>query len=83
MSIFFWIVFGLITGVIANILDPHPDKGGWLGAIMLGILGSLLGGFLGNMVFGIGISGFNFPSFAVAVLGSLLLLFLGRAFSRA
>lgn len=83
MSIFFWILFGLITGVIANIIDPYPAKGGWLGAIVLGILGAMLGGFLGNMIFGIGISGFNFPSFAVAVLGALLLLFLGRAFSRA
>lgn len=83
MNILSWIIFGLITGLIANIIDPYPEKGGLLGAVILGILGAILGGFLGNIVFGIGISGFNFPSFAVAVLGSLVLLFIGRAFGRA
>ncbi len=78
-----WLVFGIIVGVIANIIDPHPARGGWLGAIVLGILGAILGGFIGNMIFGVGITGFNFPSFGVAVLGALLLLFLGRAFGRA
>lgn len=83
MNIVFWIIFGLLTGIIANIIDPHPQKGDWLGAMILGILGAILGGFLGNIVFGIGISGFNFPSFAVAVLGSLFLLFISRAFGKA
>lgn len=83
MNLIFWIVFGLIVGVIANLIDPEPAEGGWLGAMILGILGAMLGGFLGNMVFGIGISGFNFPSLAVAVLGALFLLFVGKAFGRA
>lgn len=83
MNIISWIIFGIIVGSIANIIDPHPSEGGWVGAVVLGILGAILGGFLGNMVFGIGISGFNFPSLAVAVLGALFLLFIGRAFGRA
>lgn len=62
-------------------IDPRPSEGGLLGAIILGIVGAMVGGFLGGLVFGVGISGFNFPSFAVAVLGSLLLLFVGRALS--
>lgn len=83
MTIFSWILFGLITGIVANLIDPYPERGGVLGAMVLGILGAVLGGFLGNLIFGIGIAGFNFTSLAVAVLGSLLLLFLGRAFGRA
>lgn len=83
MNLLAWVIFGLITGIVANIIDPYPARGGLLGAIVLGILGAILGGFLGNLVFGMGITGFNFPSFAVAVLGSLLLLFIGRAFGRA
>ena len=83
MNFFAWILFGLITGLLANIIDPYPAKGGLLGAMLLGIAGAVLGGFLGNMIFGLGVTGFNFPSFAVAVLGSLLLLFVGRAFGRA
>lgn len=79
MDILSWLVFGLIAGVFAELLDPHPASGGILGAIILGILGSLVGGFVGNLVFGIGVTGFNLTSFVVAVAGSLLLLFLSRA----
>ncbi len=78
MNIMFWIVFGLIVGVVANLIDPEPEEGGWMGVIILGILGAMLGGFFGNMVFGIGISGLNFSSLAIAVLGSLFLLFVGK-----
>jgi uncharacterized membrane protein YeaQ/YmgE (transglycosylase-associated protein family) len=82
MSVLAWIVFGLIAGIIANMVDPRPASGGLLGAIVLGIAGALVGGFLANLVFGLTVSGFNFTSFAIAVLGSLLLLFVGRAFTR-
>jgi uncharacterized membrane protein YeaQ/YmgE (transglycosylase-associated protein family) len=82
MSVLAWIVFGLIAGIIANMVDPRPASGGLLGAIVLGIAGALVGGFLANLVFGISVTGFNFTSFAIAVLGSLLLLFVGRAFTR-
>lgn len=82
MNIIAWIVFGLIVGVIANYIDPRPAKGGLLGAILLGILGALLGGFLGSLLFGVGVSGFDLSSFIVAVIGALVLLFIGRAFAR-
>ena len=78
-----WIIFGAMVGIIANIIDPYEAKGGLLGAVILGILGSILGGFLGNMIFGMGITGFNFPSFSIAVLGSLFLLLVGRVFGKA
>lgn len=82
MSILTWIIFGLIVGVIANVLDPATEQGGLLGAIVLGIAGAIVGGILGNLIFGVGVSGFNLSSFVVAVLGSLLLLFIGKVFSR-
>lgn len=78
MSIIAWIVFGLIVGIIANIIDPKPAQGGLLGTIILGILGALIGGFLGSLLFGVGVSGFNLSSFIVAVIGALVLLFIGR-----
>lgn len=83
MNLIAWVLFGLVVGVIANVLDPHPQRGGALGAIILGVVGALVGGFLSTLLFGIGITGFNFTSFAVAVLGSLLLLYLERAFRTA
>ncbi len=79
MSLMSWLAFGSIVGVVANLIDPKPSAGGVLGAIALGIGGALIGGFLGSVVLGIGISGFNLSSFFVAVLGSMLLLLVGRS----
>lgn len=79
MNILVWIIFGLIAGAAANILDPSPSKSGIVGAVVLGVAGALLGGFLANIIFGLSITGFNLTSFVIAILGSLLLLFLGRA----
>jgi uncharacterized membrane protein YeaQ/YmgE (transglycosylase-associated protein family) len=83
MNLVTWVVFGLLVGIVANAIDPAPARGGILGAIVLGIVGAVVGGFLANLMFGVGVSGFDFTSFAVAVLGALLLLFLGRAFRSA
>lgn len=82
MNIIAWVVFGLIVGLIANVIDPSPSQGGLLGSIVLGIVGALVGGFLGDLIFGVGVSGFNIESFMLAVLGSLLILFIGRALTR-
>ena len=83
MNIISWVLFGMIVGVVANAVDPSPNRGGILGSILLGIVGALVGGFLANLLFGISVTGFNLTSFLVAVAGSLLLLFLGRAVRRA
>ena len=83
MEILTWLVFGLIVGTIANIVDPRPSQGGILGAIVLGIVGALVGGFLGSAVFGTGVTGFNIQSFLVSVAGALLVLYIGRMLMRA
>lgn len=82
MNILTWIVFGLIAGTIANLIDPRPSAGGILGSIILGIVGAVVGGFLSSLFFGVGVTGFNIESLIIAILGSLLLLFAQRAFFR-
>lgn len=77
MSIIYWIVFGLIAGSIANFIAPN-SRGGIIGSAILGIIGAVVGGFLGQMFFGVGVTGFNLTSFVVAVIGSLLVLFVSR-----
>lgn len=76
----YFALFGLIAGGIANYIDPHPSSGGILGYIVLGMVGAVVGGYLGSMLFGVGVTGFNISSFIVAILGSLLLLWVGRFF---
>ncbi len=83
MNVISWLIFGMIVGIVANAIDPADNKGGLFGSILLGIVGALVGGFLANLVFGINVTGFNVTSFLVAIAGSLLLLFVGKAMRRA
>ncbi|HSX18979.1 MAG TPA: GlsB/YeaQ/YmgE family stress response membrane protein [Candidatus Saccharimonadales bacterium] len=83
MSIVSWILLGLVVGLIANALDPKPASGGIIGAILLGIVGAIVGGFLGQVVLGTGITGFNLGSIVIALIGSLIVLFLARSFNKA
>ena len=44
-----WILFGLIVGIVAKLLMPGRDPGGFIVTMALGIAGALLG-FLGRAV---------------------------------
>lgn len=69
---------GLIVGVLAKLIMPGNDPGGFIVTILLGVAGALLGGFLGSF-FGVGdVTGFNMVSVLLAVGGALLLLVLYR-----
>lgn len=75
-----WIFFGLIVGIIAKLLMPGRDPGGFIVTILLGIAGALLGGFLGRMM---GLYREGEPAgFFMALLGSVILLFLYRMMAR-
>jgi uncharacterized membrane protein YeaQ/YmgE (transglycosylase-associated protein family) len=73
-----WIVLGLVAGIIAKMIMPGRDPGGFIVTIVLGIVGALVGGFISTKL-GFGdVTGFNLPSILIAVLGAMLLLFLYR-----
>ena len=76
-----WIVFGLIAGAIAKFLMPGRDPGGCIITIIIGVVGALLGGFIATWLGYGGISGFDFRSFVIAILGSILLLIIWRMIS--
>jgi uncharacterized membrane protein YeaQ/YmgE (transglycosylase-associated protein family) len=82
MSWIVWIVLGLIAGIIAKFLMPGRDPGGFIITIILGIVGAVVGGFISTRL-GFGdVTGFNLPSIVIAVLGSLVLLFIYRVVKR-
>ena len=45
------LVIGLIAGAVARLLLPGRDPIGFLGTILLGVVGSFVGGFLQNLLF--------------------------------
>ena len=77
MGILGWIVIGLIAGAIARWIMPGPDPMGWLGTIVLGIVGSLVGGTLLNLLFGGGLE-LGAAGILGSILGALLVLFVWR-----
>jgi len=82
MGILIWIISGLIAGVIAKLIMPGKDPGGFIITILLGVAGALVGGFIGSAL-GFGpVDGFNFGSFVIAVLGAILLLWIYRVIKK-
>jgi uncharacterized membrane protein YeaQ/YmgE (transglycosylase-associated protein family) len=75
-SILGWIVFGLIVGVIAKLLMPGKDPGGFFVTILIGIAGAVLAGFIGRMA---GLYGpDDAAGFIMSTLGAIVLLFVYR-----
>ena len=69
-----WIVFGLIVGIIAKLLMPGRDPGGFIITALLGIAGAVMGGLVGRAL---GFYGPGEPAgFLMSIVGSLILLFL-------
>ena len=78
MSWVVWIILGLVAGIIAKLIMPGRDPGGFIVTIVLGIVGALVGGFISVKLGFRDVTGFNLPSIIIAVLGAMLLLFLYR-----
>jgi uncharacterized membrane protein YeaQ/YmgE (transglycosylase-associated protein family) len=80
MGILAWILFGLVVGVIAKLLMPGKDPGGFIVTILLGIAGAMVGGFLGRAM-GLYQEG-EAAGWIMAILGAILLLVLYRLLVR-
>lgn len=74
------LIIGLIVGVIAKLLMPGKDPGGWVISILLGLGGSFVAGWLGRSL--------NWyqegepAGFVFSVVGAVLLLIIYRVVSK-
>lgn len=50
MNIVWWLIIGIVAGLLARALVPGDDNMGMVGTLVLGLVGSLVGGFLGNLL---------------------------------
>lgn len=82
MNILLWILFGAIAGWVASVIMKTNASQGLLRDILLGIVGAILGGFLFSLFGQEGVSGFNIYSFLVAIVGSVVLIWIGRMLRR-
>jgi len=61
MEVILFILMGLVAGFIARAIMPGRDPMGWLGTLVLGVVGALIGGFL-----------FGGPDDAVGYVGAIV-----------
>ena len=78
MGILSWIVLGLIAGVLAKLIMPGKDPGGMIITIIIGIAGAFIGGFVSSLLGFGSVTGFDFRSILVSVIGAILLLLVYR-----
>ena len=80
MSIIWTIVIGFIVGLLAKLVMPGKDPGGFLITAALGIAGSLLASY-GGRALGL-YGGDETAGFIGAFLGAIILLIIYRLFMR-
>jgi uncharacterized membrane protein YeaQ/YmgE (transglycosylase-associated protein family) len=76
MEILGWILFGLIAGIIAKLVMPGRDPGGFIVTILLGIAGAFVGGFVGRSMglYGPG----ETAGWLMSILGAIVLMVIYR-----
>jgi uncharacterized membrane protein YeaQ/YmgE (transglycosylase-associated protein family) len=82
MSIFAWIILGLLAGFIGSKLVNKQGEGMFLD-IVLGVVGAVVGGWLFNRFGAVGVTGLNIYSLLVAVIGAVVVLLVYHALRRA
>lgn len=82
MSIFAWIILGLVAGFIGSKLVNKRGEG-LVMDLVLGIVGAIAGGWLFNMFGAAGVTGLNLYSLVVAVVGAVVVLVVYHAIRRA
>jgi uncharacterized membrane protein YeaQ/YmgE (transglycosylase-associated protein family) len=79
MSVLGWLLLGLASGFIGNKLYGSSGQGLVLD-IVLGIVGAVVGGVIFSFFGATGVTGFNIWSLIVAVIGSLVVLYVYHNF---
>ncbi len=79
MGFLSWIIIGGLAGWIASKVMGTDKSMGVMANILVGVIGALIGGFVVSMLGGEGVNGFNVWSLLVAILGSIILLWIVKA----
>ena len=78
MGLIVFLIVGLIAGFIARALVPGPDPMGWLGTMILGIIGSFVGGTLAALIYG-GTLDISPAGLVGSIIGAIIVLLIWRA----
>jgi uncharacterized membrane protein YeaQ/YmgE (transglycosylase-associated protein family) len=80
MSIIGWIIIGALAGWIASMIMGRNEEMGWLGNIVVGIVGAIVGGLIYGFITGDDfVANFSIGTVLVAILGAIVVLFIWNA----
>lgn len=78
MGLIVFLIVGLLAGFLARALVPGPDPMGWLGTMILGVIGSFVGGTLAALLFG-GTLDVTPSGLIGSIVGAIIVLLIWRA----
>jgi uncharacterized membrane protein YeaQ/YmgE (transglycosylase-associated protein family) len=78
MGLLSWIIVGLIAGYVGSRIVNKTGEG-LVRDILLGILGAMVGGSIFTRLGYAGVTGVNFPSILIAIVGAVIVLVLYHA----
>ena len=76
MGILSWAILGLLAGAIAKGLYPGRQGYGIIKTMAVGVAGGLIGGWAGSLFFSVGVTGLDWRSMLVAVLGAMFVIWI-------
>jgi uncharacterized membrane protein YeaQ/YmgE (transglycosylase-associated protein family) len=80
MGLIGFLILGVIAGAIAKALHKGDEPGGFLGTLVVGVLGAMLGGLIASAVGLGGLSSFfSIGTWLVAIGGAFVLLMIYSA----
>jgi uncharacterized membrane protein YeaQ/YmgE (transglycosylase-associated protein family) len=82
MNFIAWAILGGLAGWIASMIMGTNERQGCFLNIIVGVIGAFVGGFVMSFFGGQGVTGFNIPSLLVAIIGSVILLWIVKALRR-
>lgn len=74
MNILFFLLFGLVVGLLARAIMPGEQKMGWIATMLLGVLGSFVGGFLVALFTSRRVLDFNTSGLIGSVIGAIVVM---------
>lgn len=80
MNVLSWMLFGLLVGLIVNMVRSEMTGREQLISILLAVSGAILGGVFAAVILDVGFGRFHIISFVNAAIGALLFLFTWKRF---
>jgi uncharacterized membrane protein YeaQ/YmgE (transglycosylase-associated protein family) len=78
VNVIWWLIVGIVAGLIARLVVPGRDPMGAFGTLLLGLVGSLVGGFIGDALTA-GDQDFSPAGILGSIVGAVIALLLYRA----